>query len=187
MKDINSKQLKLRTATPDDAPFIAWAISTALHEEESSEEIANLVCDICRREDTLYSWQNTIIAEYKGKVAGALTCYDGGQYKVMRDITFPLFSALSDTDFSQMEMETVEGEFYLDSMSVLPEYRNMGIATALLKAGIDRARKLAIGKASLVVLPSNEGAKRLYESLGFEFVQDKHLFGEDYLKYSLTF
>lgn len=185
LKEIKHKLLRLRAATPEDAPFIAWAIAAALHKEESDDGLHSLFCEICQREDTLYSWRNTIIADYEGKAIGALTCYDGARYRNLRDITFPLFSGTVNYELSQMEMETSAGEFYIDSMSVLPEYRKQGVATALLKTGIDRARELSIDKASLVVLPSNTGAKRLYESLGFEYEKDMFLFCENYQKYCL--
>ena len=100
----------------------------------------------------------------------------------MRAVTFPLIAQASGNDFSSMEMETQEGEFYLDSMAVLPEYRRRGVATALLNAGITRARDLNIPQAAMVVSPENPNAQRLYEYLGFRFSRDMFLFGEDYRK-----
>ena len=60
----------------------------------------------------------------------------------------------------------------LDTLAVLPEYRKQGIASALLKASIEKARK--IGKpAGLLVEKENHNARRLYESLGFKKVGER--------------
>lgn len=174
--------MNIRPAISSDAPFVAWVVLAAIGMDNPSAEILASVTEMCRREDVLYSWRNTLIAEVSGRVAGALICYDGAQYQQMRAVTFPLIAQASGNDFSSMEMETQEGEFYLDSMAVLPEYRRRGVATALLNAGITRARDLNIPQAAMVVSPENPNAQRLYEYLGFRFSRDMFLFGEDYRK-----
>ncbi len=174
--------MTLRQATIDDAPFVAWVVVTAVGIEDPTAKLLSHVTAMCRREDVLYSWKNTIVAEISGAPAGAIICYDGADYRQMREVTFPLIAQASGNDFSGMEMESAPGEFYLDSMAVLPEYRNRGVATALLQAGIERAVTLGISRAAMVVSPENPNAQRLYESLGFRFERDMFLFGEDYRK-----
>lgn len=174
--------MDLRPATFSDSPFVAWTVLAAIGMDNPSEKLLDGVTEMCRREDVLYSWRNTLIAEVSGRVVGALICYDGIRYRQMREVTFPLIAQASGNDFSSMEMETQEGEFYLDSMAVLPEYRRRGVATALLKAGVAQARSLNIPQAAMVVSPENPDAQRLYESLGFRFSRDMFLFGENYRK-----
>lgn len=174
--------MNIRLATIDDAPFVAWVIVTAIGMENPDEVILSSVTEMCRREDVLYSWNNTLIAEEDGRPIGALTCYDGARYAALRAVTFPIIARNSGKDFSDMEMETGPGEFYLDSMAVLPECRNRGVATTLLKAGMARAQQLHIPKVCMVVSPENPNAQRLYESLGFVFERDMFLFGEEYRK-----
>ena len=71
-----------------------------------------------------------------------------------------------------MDDETDGSEFYLDTLAVLPEYRGRGIASALLKASIEKARKM--GKpAGLLVDKDNTRARRLYESIGFEQIGER--------------
>lgn len=172
----------IRAATISDSDFIAWAIVTAVGFKEPKQDLLNGVTKICRRDDTLYSWRNTIIAETEHIAVGCLTCYDGANYKAMREITFPIIAQQSGNDFCEMEMETAPGEFYLDSMAVLPNFRHRGIATSLLIEGIARAKKLKLAKAALVVSPENPNAQKLYESLGFQFEREMFLFNETYRK-----
>lgn len=172
----------IRPAEISDSSFIAWVILTAVGFENPDEEILDGVTKICRRDDTLYSWRNTFIAEIEGKAVGSITCYDGSNYRAMREITFPIIAQNSGNDFSGMEMETMPGEFYLDSMAVLPKYRHRGIATSLLKEGIRQAQLLGLTRAAMVVSPENPDAQRLYESLGFAFEREMFLFNETYRK-----
>lgn len=154
----------------------------ALGRKQVDKELLASVSELNKRTDVLYSWRNTLIAEIDRQPVGALVCYDGACYREMREITFPLIAQMSGNDFRDMELETGPGEFYIDSMAVLPEHRQQGVATALLRAGIERARKLGIPKVTMVVSPENPNAQRLYESLGFHFERDMFLFGENYRK-----
>lgn len=61
-----------------------------LYDDASEEQISNFARNICVREDVLYSWRNTIIAEVNGQRAGMLTAYDGRYYHDMRIRTMRL-------------------------------------------------------------------------------------------------
>ena len=52
-------------------------------------------------------------------------------------------------------------------VAVLPFPRGLGIGTALMQRVFDEARQLGARRATLEVRASNEGARRLYERLGF--------------------
>lgn len=179
---MNNRTLRLRQATLDDVPFVAWVIVTAIGIEHPAQELLDSVTEMCHREDVLYSWRNTILAEVDGRVVGGLTQYDGARYAEMRAITFPLITQACGIDYSDMDLETYPGEYYLDSMAVLPEYRGQGIATALLKDGIARATAAGITQCSMIVSPENPEAQKLYESLGFHHVMTINAFHEEYRK-----
>lgn len=54
-------------------------------------------------------------------------------------------------------------------MYVAPEGRQQGIGSVLIKSAIEQAKKLPeISNITLCVTASNESARRLYESLGFQ-------------------
>ena len=77
--------ISFRNATIDDALFIARGFHMAmLYDDASDEQISNFARNICVREDVLYSWRNTIIAEVDGKPAAMLTVYDRRYYHDMR-------------------------------------------------------------------------------------------------------
>ncbi len=59
------------------------------------------------------------------------------------------------------------GECYIEHVAVSSEHRGMGIGTMLIEEGERIARRSGLPLYSLYVAESNEGAVRLYQSLGF--------------------
>lgn len=172
----------LRPAVPEDRDYIAWGILTAVGFEAPSQTQLQQTATLCLREDVLYSYRNTFIAEYDGKVSGMLCCYPGEDYLRLRGNTFPLIAKDFGVDFSGMEAETGPGEFYLDSVAVFPEFRRRGIAGALLLHGMRQAASLGIARCTLVVSPEKPMARKLYESLGFRYEKELFVFNETYQK-----
>jgi ribosomal-protein-alanine N-acetyltransferase len=58
-------------------------------------------------------------------------------------------------------------EIHINNVAVRPEFRGQGLGTALLHHVFAEARQLGARRATLEVRASNEGAKRLYQRLGF--------------------
>jgi len=58
-------------------------------------------------------------------------------------------------------------EIHINNIAIRPSYRGQGIGTALLQHVLAEARALGARRATLEVRASNEGARRLYERLGF--------------------
>jgi ribosomal-protein-alanine N-acetyltransferase len=58
-------------------------------------------------------------------------------------------------------------EVHINNVAVRPQFRAQGIGTALLQRVLAEARQLGARRAMLEVRASNEGARRLYERLGF--------------------
>ena len=178
--------ISFRNATIDDALFIARGFHMAmLYDDASDEQISNFARNICVREDVLYSWRNTIIAEVDGKPAGMLTAYDGRYYHDMRIKTMALVKQHLSVEFPGMEDEAVEGDYYLDSLAVMPEYRGRGIGRKLLEQGIENGKELNLD-VTLAVDPINDQAKKLYQSLGFKPSGTLFIFGHDYEKMIIT-
>ncbi len=59
------------------------------------------------------------------------------------------------------------GEIYIGGMQILPEYRGMGIGTALLESLIEESNK-TIKPIRLEVFHNNLRALHLYEKVGFK-------------------
>lgn len=178
--------ISFRNATIDDALFIAKGFHMAmLYDDTSYEQISNFTRNICVREDVLYSWRNTVIAEINGKPAGMLTAYDGRYYHDMRIKTMSLVKQHLGVEFPGMEDEAAAGEYYLDSLAVMPEYRGRGIGRKLLEQGIENCKELNLD-VTLAVDPINDRAKKLYQSLGFKPSGTLFIFGHDYEKMIIT-
>jgi len=172
----------IREATTADDTFIAKGFHEAmLMKNVSDRQIEVFSSKICSREDTLYSWKNTFIAEEDGEPVGMITCYDGARYHDMRTVTMDLIKKHLDIEFPGMEDETSEGEFYLDSLAVVPTQRGKGIGRLLLRHAIGKGHELNLN-VTLVVDPANTNARRLYESLGFVHHSIIFIFGHNYEK-----
>ena len=137
--------------------------------------------DICQRTDTLYSYRNCVIVEMDGKRVGGLISYKGEGYHEVKVRTFGLVKDNLTFDIEKMDDETREGEYYLDSAAVLPEYRGLGIGRKIIEYGVSVARE----KGLLPILacdPNNVNAYKLYRSIGFKENGRLFIFGEDYLR-----
>ncbi len=181
--------LLLRDATPMDAPFIARVMLAGIEMLEIDAEVTDdhqpiltHLIDICRMDDTLYSYKHTRIAEMDNKTVGALIGYDGARYAAMRAKTFGLVQQISGLDLSKNALETGKGEFYLDSMAILPEFRGKKIGLQLMRDRMDWASQNDFETITLLVDKDKPHLQRYYESLGFAFSEEMFVFGAWYNK-----
>ena len=58
-------------------------------------------------------------------------------------------------------------EIHINNVAMRPRFRGQGIGTALLHHVLNEATRLGARRATLEVRASNEGARRLYQRLGF--------------------
>ena len=163
-----------------DARFIAENVLRALHIEEIDDSHIEHLAGISRRDDTLYSWRNATIALYDGVPAGLMVAYDGARYRSMRDITFPMIRIYVGDDYNSMDDEACAGEFYLDSLSVLPEFQRRGIASALIQEMIRLRDEAGIPLATILVDPENDTAYSLYTKNGFRRNGQRTVFNTTY-------
>lgn len=182
-------KILLRDAIPADAPFIARVVLAGIDMvdlgesiKEEQKPILDHLVDICRMDDTLYSYRHTRIAETGGQAVGALVGYDGGQYASMRAKTFGLVLQTSGLDLNKNAMETRGGEFYLDSMAVLPEFRGREIGQQLMRDRMDWAIQNGFEVITLLVDKDKPHLQRYYEGLGFVFSEEMFVFGGWYNK-----
>ncbi|MCA1636100.1 MAG: GNAT family N-acetyltransferase [Acidobacteria bacterium] len=67
------------------------------------------------------------------------------------------------------ELMNEPGEYaHISDLVVMPEYRGRRLGSELLRAAEDYARAHGATRLKIGVLARNEGARRLYENLGFE-------------------
>ena len=155
--------------------MLAWPVEEILESTGLAyEQLHESITLIAANEENIYSYENTIIAEIEGKVVGAMCAYDGADYKRLKQ---PIVDVLGpDCGFAQLK-ETEEGEFYLDSVGVLPEYRGRGIASRIIDAQCERAASHGHKVAGLIVDIDKPQVEALYSRLGFTYLDDKDFFG----------
>jgi ribosomal protein S18 acetylase RimI-like enzyme len=103
------------------------------------------------------------VAEIDGAVAGALTGrllpipYERGDFADLPDAYAPV-----------LELEAVAaGSWYLNVISVYPEFRGRGLGSMLLGKAEEFARLAKAPRMSLIVEEANTGALKLYLRHGF--------------------
>ena len=174
-------ELNIRKATAEDAPFIAQVVCTAIACEESlrgycGENYMDVITQIASEEGTQYSWQNALIAEVDGCLAGGIVAYDGAKLYPLRGKTWDIIENITGKRPFIVD-ETQAGECYLDSLAVLPEYRGKGIAKQLILSLAEKVKNEGIPYVGLLVDVDNERGQALYKSVGFKFVNKSDFLG----------
>ncbi len=168
-------EITIRAAAIDDAELIATVVCMAVGYGRE-HPIYPVFRELAEREVAQYSYRNALIAEVDGVAAGALVGYDGARLAELREPIFPLLEKyLGET--LQIEDECEAGEFYLDSLGVLPQFQGLGVGARLLTAMRDRAFAEGHQRVGLIVDVNNPRAERLYTSLGWRRVGEKRFLG----------
>lgn len=182
----------IRDAHPEDAPFLAKCIMAGMHfydfetDIPQQKDIYNRLVDSERKEDWLYTYKNTRVAEMKGKLVGALLSYPGDIYRELRHKTFTeLWPDLTQME-AESEQETDPGEYYLDSLAVLPDYRGQGIGRTLLRDGIQKGISMGFTHIALIADAEMPHLISLYTSIGFKSAEHRHAFGVDFQRMIYT-
>ncbi len=173
-----------RKATKADSPEIAPLLLLAMEEIiykfigiDDHEAALNFLGHFVSAENNQYSYQNCLVAESNGRIAGALNLYDGGELARLREPVINYVRSNFDKNFSP-EDETQAGEYYIDSLGVRPELQGRGIGSQLLQFVIDKyvtRQRITLG---LLVDEENPDARKLYLKLGFKSVGIKTLVGK---------
>lgn len=136
------------------------------------DDFRRMMTSLVEREDSQYSYRNTLVAMDDDKVVGIAVSYDGGRLHELRQAFIQAAKEQIGKDHSGMDDETQAGELYLDSLAVLPEYRRRGIAKQLLRATKGRADQMGLPCVGLLVDKGNPAGEALYTSVGFRYVND---------------
>lgn len=174
-------KIKISKATKEQAPEIARLIMMAMTDDcclyfcsdgYGLEDFRKMMTMLVEREDSQYSYRNTLVAMDGDQVVGVSVSYDGGKLRELRLAFIEAAKEYLGKDHSGMEDETQAGELYLDSLAVQPDYRRQGIARALLLATKERANQLDLPYLGLLVDTDNPNGEALYASVGFQYVGD---------------
>jgi DNA-3-methyladenine glycosylase I len=173
--------VEILEATKNQAAEIARLIMTAMTDDcclyfcgegYGLEDFLKMMTMLVEREDSQYSYRNTLVAMNADEVVGISVSYDGGQLHELRRAFIEAAKEYIGKDHSGMDDETQAGELYLDSLAVLPDYRRQGLARKLLLATKERANRLGLPCVGLLVDKDNPVGEALYASVGFQYVND---------------
>jgi len=161
-------------------------ISSILTGSEHEPEILAILAQFFQAEDNRLSYRNALVAEEEQQVVGIIIIYYGrDDVDLDRPIIEHLQGLVHNASVS-LDKEADDDEFYIDTLSVSPDYAGRGIGTALLQAAEQRARQLQHKKLSLNVDEENKRAYNLYKRLGYQTEKIVYLYGHPYqhmLKY----
>lgn len=173
-------EIKIRPATVNDAPLIAQAVAMAIGKETivkyCGADYLKALEAVASAEGTQYSYRNVLVAEIDGEVAGAVVGYDGALLEPLRAGTLSVLKKFNPAVAVDVD-ETQAGEFYIDSIAVLPQFRGHGAGKRLLMAMTGKGLALGCGKVGLMVDFENSEASSLYSGCGFQTVGEKLFFG----------
>lgn len=181
-------KIDIRQASREQAPKIARIIMMAMTDDcclnfcgegYGLDDFYKMMTLLVEREDSQYSYKNTLVALDGDKVVGISVSYDGSRLHELRRPFLELALELIGRDHSGMNDETQPGELYLDSLAVLPEYRRQGIASRLIRVTKERANQMGLPNLGLLVDKGNPVGEALYTSIGFRYVDDNHWGGHD--------
>jgi ribosomal protein S18 acetylase RimI-like enzyme len=191
--------MDIRSARPDDAPFLAWVMLAASRShlkygvwehyvggtEQDCLSFLNLVANT--QKPHLFHSSTFIVAEMNGQKVGALSGYDPevlGMKAFVQSLP-EVFQKLEwNVDRQKAAAERyrpwmtcipddTEGAWIVESVAALPEYRRQGVVSRLLDEILNRGRRGGYKRAQISVLIDNRPARLAYEKSGFKFDSEK--------------
>lgn len=115
------------------------------------------------RDEGAFAWRNAWIAEVDGDVAGSLVCY-----RIEDEVDLSSLARMSRLarDLTLLEAEA-PGYWYVNVLAIYPEYRGLGVASALLAHAEALGRAAGAKGMAIIVASENEPAVRLYAKTGY--------------------
>jgi ribosomal protein S18 acetylase RimI-like enzyme len=185
------KKVLIRPAQPEDAPVVAQLMYYA----SSSYMLAffgrpeSRAIGVLRRMFSLprhtTSYTYAFVAEYEGDIVGSFSGFDGKSWRVSARASWlygPIWFAVTPPwqiprmiaafgDFNKAMPLISNEEYHIGHLAVLPEKRRQGIGKQLIEFAENQARAKGLKRVTLSVEVENEGARRLYERLGFQTIE----------------
>ncbi|MCM1176316.1 MAG: GNAT family N-acetyltransferase [Clostridium sp.] len=185
------ENIVIRNAEAGDIPLVAKCTMAAIgmydFEEpmqQEQEKAYRCLIGICGMEDSLYSYRKARVAAVNGDAAGCLISYGGEGYNEARAKTFRIVKEEVGIDLSGSDTETGPGEYYLDTMALLPEFRGHSLGRRLMLDGIRKGMEAGYGRTTLIVDKGHPRLMEYYAGIGFTPEHEMTCFGDVYIKMS---
>lgn len=169
----------IRNATKNDCEQAAVLIYDAIHdiahaltgELDKQNVLKQLEVFYCQEMNRL-SYRNCLIKSVDDQVVGIVIVYHGKDAQQLDEPILAHLQAKNPKNNLVIDKEADETDFYIDTVSVNPQFSGRGFGTELLNAAIEKARQLGYSTVSLNVEENNQKARRLYERLGFMYKKE---------------
>ncbi len=153
---------------------IAEYIWTAL--AESGEAVLDVGARRYARENTQYSYQNCIIAELNKQVVGMLAAFPIHPSEQKPPEDDPVL-----VPYSKLEEPH---SLYICGVALFEQCRSCGIGSQLMAMAEQQAKDQAIDKVSLIVFEQNIGARKLYETMGYQQVAREAVYPHPLIRFT---
>ncbi|MBS4208050.1 GNAT family N-acetyltransferase [Bacillus sp. FJAT-50079] len=143
---------------------IAYALTGEKEKVKVLEQLGRYFC----QEDNRLSYRNCLVKTVDHVPVGIIVAYHG---KVSYELDEPIRAHVKEItgEMPIIDQEADETDFYLDTLSVNPQFGGQGFGTELLQSFITYAKEHGYPSVSLNVEESNHKARKLYERLGFSY------------------
>lgn len=141
------------------------------------QEATRVLQALYQRSGNRFSGEYSTAATDAGRLVGILLSYpardmpglDGNMAKQL----LPIYGVAGFLRFVTRALplafvrEAYAGEYFINSLAVIPEMRGQGVGTRLLACAEEKARAAGCAACALSVAIDNDGARRLYERVGY--------------------
>ncbi|MFF2480403.1 GNAT family N-acetyltransferase [Paenibacillus sp. NPDC058071] len=184
MKDIQIMQAE--QSTTDGAKLHQMALqemAQMIVGTEDDYEVEQTLGQLWQHQHNRFSFHYAYVAKAGKKTVGMISCYPATLLQKLAWPTVKRVLAIRQWPLIQYTIrhlpetwqllrldEGRKDEFHIAALAAAPESRGMGVGTKLIAYAEQLAREQHFQKLSLTVKQNNEGARLLYERLGFRIV-----------------
>ncbi len=184
-----SMSISIRPAQIADIPHLACAfmeatggLGEAVYEGVIPGRTTNLIIEhLFSRPNVATTFANCSVAENEERVLGSIHAFP--MDAMGEDPADPLVPSDRLYLYEPFEHMHAEGSYYILAVAVYPEFRGSGIGQRLIAEAESIAKAKGFTETSLNVFAENQGAVRLYESLGYKERTRQPVVGHDKIRY----
>lgn len=183
--------MTIRSARQQDAPAAVRLLYDALHDvahqltgEESEEKAIEVLEQYFHADEGRLSHRQAAVKEVDGEVAGIIVAYGGDKVAELDRPILERLRKLKNDKAIALDKESDEDEYYIDTLSVSPQFGGKGIGSALISHAEKKAKELQYDKIALAVVTDNHRAHSLYERRGYS--TDKEIMINGHVYYHMV-
>ncbi|WP_088043746.1 GNAT family N-acetyltransferase [Bacillus sp. EAC] len=177
----------IRLAKKEDAKQIVPLIVQAIEEiafmltgTSSYDEALPILEYYIRSEKNRLSYQNCLVKVHEDQIIGVIIAYNCTELSVLDREMLEIISRNLNSENATVDKEADEEDFYIDTVSVHPNFQGLGIGTELLTGLLSHAKEMGVNRVSLNVDQNKPAARRLYEKVGFTYEKVQYIMGHPY-------